>query len=101
MKLNAADFGVPQKRKRVILIGCSDNITINQPAPLFSDKKDGLLPLPQYVSVREAIGSFPPIPDGGGEDEIEFTIENPSAYDRLMAKVISFDEFYQIKLNEM
>ena len=101
LKLTAADFGVPQKRKRVILIGCRENITINQPAPLFSDKQDGLFPLPPYVSVREAIGSFPPIPDGGGEEEIEYTIENPSAYDRLMAKGISFDEFYQIKLNEM
>lgn len=101
LKLNAADFGVPQKRKRVILIGCSENITINQPAPLFSENKEGLFSLPQYVSVREAIGSLPPILDGGGEDEMEFTIENPSAYDRLMAKEISFDEFYQIKLNEM
>ena len=101
LKLTAADFGVPQKRKRVILIGCRENITIGQPAPLFSDKKEGLFPLPQYVSVREAIGSFPAIPDGGGEEEMEITIDNPSAYDRLMAKEISFDEFYQIKLNKM
>ena len=68
---------------------------------MFTDKQEGLFPLPKYVSVREAIGSFPPIPDGGGEDEINFICENPSAYDRLMAKEISFDEFYQIKLNEM
>ena len=101
LKLTAADFGVPQKRKRVILIGCRENITINQPAPLFTDKQEGLFPLPKYISVREAIGSFPPIPDGGGEEEIEITFENPSAYDRLMAREISFEEFYQIKLNEM
>jgi DNA (cytosine-5)-methyltransferase 1 len=101
LKLTAADFGVPQKRKRVILIGCRENIAIDQPAPLFSDKKDGLFPLPPYVSVREAIGSFPPITDGGGEDVMDITIDNPSAYDRLMAKEISFEEFYQIKLNEM
>ena len=101
LKLTAADFGIPQKRKRVILIGCRDNITIDQPAPLFSDKQRGLFPLPKYVSVREAIGSFPPIPDGGGEEEIDIIFENPSDYDRLMAKEISFDEFYQKKLNEM
>lgn len=101
LRLTAADFGVPQKRKRVILIGCRKNITINQPAPFFSAKDDGMFPLPQYVSVREAIGSFPPIPDGGGEEEIEFVNDNPSAYDRLMAKEISFDEFYQLKLNEL
>ena len=102
LKLTAADFGVPQKRKRVILIGCRENITISQPAPLFTEKLDGLLfPLPKYISVREAIGSFPPIPDGGGEDRIEVTFDNPSAYDRLMAKEITFEEFYQIKLNEI
>ena len=101
LKLTAADFGVPQKRKRVVLIGCRDRITINQPAPLFTDKPNGIFPLPQYISVKEAIGSFPPIPDGGGENEIEIDIENPSAYDRLMKKEITFDEFYQIKLSEM
>ena len=101
LKLTAADFGVPQKRKRVILIGCRENITITQPAPLFSDEPNGLFPLPKYISVREAIGSFPEIPDGGGEEEVEITIETPSAYDRLMAKEITFDEFYKIKLGEI
>ena len=33
----------------------------------------------------------------GGENEIEVNFENPSAYDRLMAKEITFEEFYQIK----
>ena len=101
LKLTAADFGVPQKRKRVILIGCRDNITITQPAPLFAEKPDGLFPLPKYITVREAIGSLPAIEDGGGLEEMEFHIENPTAYDRLMAKEISFEEFYQLKLNEM
>ncbi len=99
LKLMAADFGVPQKRKRVMLIGCRENIAITQPAPLFSDDMQGLFPLPKFVSVREAIGSFPAISDGGGNDEIEFIIENPSTYDRLMAREISFEEFYRIKLN--
>ena len=99
LKLLAADFGVPQKRKRVILIGCRDKIIIDQPSPMFSDK-ESLFPLPPYISVREAIGSFPPISDGGGNEEIEFTISNPSAYDRLMAKEITFEEFYQIKCDE-
>ena len=100
LKLTAADFGVPQKRKRVILIGCRENITISQPDAMFTDKSDELFSLPKYVSVREAIGSFPPIADGGGENEIEVNFENPSHYDRLMAKEITFEEFYQLKLND-
>ncbi len=99
LKLTASDFGVPQKRKRVVLIGSREKVTINQPKPLFTDKPD-LFSLPIYVSAREAIGSFPPIPDGGGVNEMEFHIENPSAYDRLMAKEITFDDFYNLKLKE-
>ena len=101
LKLTASDYGVPQKRKRVILIGCRDNITINQPEPFFSEKGDGLFPLPKYITVKEAIGSFPPIPDGGGSEEMEFIFSNPTPYDRLMSKEINFEEFYQIKLNEL
>lgn len=100
LRLNAADFGVPQKRKRVILIGSRENIGIAQPLPLFSDKSDGLFKLPQYISVREAIGSLPPIPDGGGEEETEFSMVCPTPYDRLMARNISFEEFYRIKCSE-
>ena len=101
LKFNAADFGVPQKRKRVILIGCRENINIQQPAPLFAEESKGLFPLPKYISVREAIGSLPPIPDGGGEEEIEFEIKNPTAYDRLMSREITFDEFYKLKCEEL
>lgn len=101
LKLTAADFGVPQKRKRVILIGCRENITIRQPAPMFSDKPETLSTLPRYISVKEAIGSLPPIPDGGGEEEMDITIDKPSAYDRLMAKEITFEQFYKIKLKEV
>ena len=99
LKLMAADFGIPQKRKRVILIGSRKKITIQQPNPLFSKDGNDLL-YPQYISVREAIGSLPEILDGGGQYEIETTIEKLSAYDRLMKKEISFEEFYDIKLKE-
>lgn len=101
LKLTAADFGVPQKRKRVILIGCRENIAIKQPEPMFSDKPETLSTLPRYISVKEAIGSLPPIPDGGGEEEMDITIDKPSAYDRLMAKEITFEQFYKIKLKEV
>lgn len=99
LRLMAADFGIPQKRKRVILIGSRKKITIQQPSPLFSKDGDDLL-LPKYISVREAIGSLPEIIDGGGQYEMEMTMEKLSVYDRLMRKEISFEEFYEIKLQE-
>lgn len=70
LKLNAANFGVPQKRKRVIIIGSLDpSISITQPEPLFEE--DSLVS-PGYICVRDAIGNLPPIEDGGGEIEMDF-----------------------------
>lgn len=54
--INAADYGVPQKRHRVILVGLKNNRKFAFPLPTHS--QDGKL-LPKYVSVKEAIGDLP------------------------------------------
>lgn len=107
LKLNAADYGVPQKRKRIILIGCKDNITL-KPAPLFQEKKNtqNLFDaveekLPFYITAKDAIGNLPIIGDGGGCNEMDWEMEHPAPYDLLMQRKISFDEFYaQCKLSQ-
>lgn len=96
LKLNSMWFGVPQKRKRVFIIGSLDpNIDFQQPIPLFDENN---LFLPKPVTVRDAIGSFPEIEDGGGSFEMEWNLTNPTPYDLLMQKKILFDEFYQMML---
>ena len=63
--LNAADYGVPQARKRVFIVGIRNDIDINfeYPEPTHAkDGKNGLLP---WVSVKEALSS---LPDPDGED---------------------------------
>lgn len=98
LKLNAMWFGVPQKRKRVFLIGSLDkNIHIEQPQPLFDDNS---IFLPEPINVKEAIGNLPPITDGGGEVEMEWILDSPTPYDLLMQRKITFDEFYQLKVDE-
>lgn len=93
LKLNAADYGVPQRRKRVVIIGSLDHsVEIQKPEPLFSP--DGSDSLPAYISVREAIGNLPPIPDGGGAIEMNYTPHNNSPFDRLMQRQIDFETFY-------
>lgn len=97
MKLNAADFGVPQRRKRVVIIGSLDHtIELPAPSPLFSDAD---VSMPRYVSVRDAIASLPVIMDGGGEVEMEYNPVCSSPYDKLMRKEINFDEFYSLCKN--
>ena len=94
LKLNAANFGVPQKRKRVFIIGSLDPfISITQPEPLFEENS---LVCPGFVSVRDAIGNLPQIEDGGGEIEMNFEFINKSPYDMLMQKEIDFDKFYEL-----
>lgn len=92
LKLNAANYGVPQKRKRVILIGSRNGVKIAPPDVLFENEN---MFRPPYVTVQDAIGSLPPISDGGGIDEMDVIVEPMSYYDRLMRKEISFEEFYQ------
>lgn len=92
IKLNAANYGVPQRRKRVFIIGSRDMITFEQPKPLFSDDDPSL---PGFVTVGDAIRSLPAVEDGGGAKEMDGDLTNPSLYDRLMTREIDFDTFYE------
>jgi site-specific DNA-cytosine methylase len=54
--LNSANYGVPQKRERVIFIGKKKNGKITHPNPTHSEKgEDGLK---RWVSIKEAIGDL-------------------------------------------
>ena len=98
IKLNAEEYGVPQKRRRVIIIGSlSPEIQIHSPQPLFSDDSQ-TLPCP--ITVKDAIGNLPPLADGGGEVETDFSFGAKSAYDRLMLQEIGFEEFYDLCMSQ-
>lgn len=98
IKLNAEEYGVPQKRRRVFIIGSLDpNVEISTPTPLFSDNNSDL---PNFVTVKDAIGNLPPLSDGEGEIETDFSFKEKSAYDRLMLQEIDFNEFYNICKNQ-
>ena len=62
--VNAADYGVPQERRRVIVVGYRKDInkTFTFPAPTHS-RHGGILPnglcLPKWKTIRDAIGDLP------------------------------------------
>lgn len=58
--LNAADYGVPQTRLRVIIVGVRDDIDFDYVFPQPTNSKDGVNGLPTWVSVAKAMA---PIPD--------------------------------------
>jgi DNA (cytosine-5)-methyltransferase 1 len=65
--LNAVDYGVPQQRERVILVGFLNENNYEYPKPTHGE---GLLP---YVSLKDAIGDLPAI--AGGETDNTYTKE--------------------------
>lgn len=75
--LNAADFGVPQHRKRAIIIG--NNIGLE--SSLFFEN---LSPLNKYNSVWDAISDLPSLESGEGEYETHYTIDPQTKYQSRM-----------------
>lgn len=57
--LNAADYGVPQTRLRVIIIGVRNDIQWNYIYPNPTHHKEGLDGLKKWVSVNEALSLLP------------------------------------------
>lgn len=79
--LNSANYGVPQIRKRVIIIGVRKDIDIEPKSIYASIKKTHYDPemdkeerkgLKKYVTVRDAIAELPPLRPGMGSKEIPF-----------------------------
>lgn len=64
--LNAVDFGVPQNRKRLFIVGHKSGISFSFPKPIFDDGQLDLLRPggPKVRTVGEALEDLPAIYDG-------------------------------------
>lgn len=67
--LQAADFGVPQYRTRIFIIGCINELRID-PFPRPTHSKRGEV-LPLHIPVWSAISDLPQIPAGEGCEEMQ------------------------------
>lgn len=92
-KLSAEEYGVPQKRRRIFLIGSLKNIKIDAPEPLFSETK---MNLPFPINAKQAILGLPPLKTGEGVNEILSDYKSTSFYEQLMMNEIDFNEFYHL-----
>ena len=85
LEFNTAEYGVPQTRRRIIIMGIRKDLPLN-PENLYDGiKKTHYLPdqqesskLKKFVSVREAIGDLPAIPQGNKQKTMPFSysVEN-------------------------
>jgi DNA (cytosine-5)-methyltransferase 1 len=96
-KLSAENFGVPQKRKRVVIIGSLKKEKIRQPKHIFSNNEENL---PKPITVKQAIGGLPVLKTGSGDFEMICSYKSTSAYEKLMLGEIDFATFYESCLDE-
>jgi DNA (cytosine-5)-methyltransferase 1 len=80
--LNAVNFGIPQERKRVIIIGVRKDLEIDI-KDIYSDLKK-ISQREKIVTVEEAISDLPKISVGKGEEEILYKPKNISNYVKLL-----------------
>ena len=83
--LNAADYGTPQIRERVILVGTLDPRPFKYPKPTHYDAKLGAPANPSmkpYVTLGEALGDLPSMKTG--ERATKYACEPQNEYQRLM-----------------
>lgn len=90
-KLNAEDYGVPQKRRRIFIIGSLKKTVISAPKALFSESQTHL---PKPITVKQAIYGLPPLQTGEGVFEMEANYVSTSPYEKLMMGETDFIEFY-------
>ena len=77
-KLNAAEYGVPQSRLRIVFIGIRKDI-------IFDENEIGPKPFLFYdeqITVEQAIMDLPQINSGEGLERLEYNIEPQNAYQK-------------------
>ena len=67
--LNAADYGVPQTRQRVIIVGVRKDLNTDFEFPKPTNSKKGDNGLPKWITVSEALKGIPD-PDGPDADTV-------------------------------
>ena len=80
LKLNSADYGVPQTRNRVFFIGLDKKIPF---------KRKELRPLPtvrKHISIEEALSDLPLIQAREGHEPMEYTTGPKNGYQEIMRK---------------
>ncbi len=80
--LNAAEYGVPQRRQRAFFIAVKGNKQVLFPEPTHSldAAQLGLLDTRKFVSVWDAIGDLPSLEHGEGEPEATYACAPFSQY---------------------
>jgi len=94
LKLCAENFGVPQKRHRIFIIGSLKQISIRLEDKDILFAENSLL-VPKPRTVRDAISNLPIIGVRDGVFEADVDLSYDNEYQELMGGFIGFKEFYK------
>ena len=82
--LNAAEYGIPQRRRRAFFLAARGKTLLKAPPPSHSEKSatESLGGKLDFVTVWDAIGDLPSVQHGGGIDPCGYSSEPFSSYQR-------------------
>lgn len=94
-QVSAANFGVPQRRDRVIIIGGSEELThsfcMNEIS--YVPKNGQISILPPVIGVEDAIGDLPPLRSGEDGSTYSYRFPASNLYQKFMRGEISPEEY--------
>lgn len=94
-KLNAADYGVPQRRNRIILVGLQQNSKpVVPPLPICNLTGNNLIGLPSAVTVYESLNDLPPLDPGQDGQNLDYISFPLTDYQKLMRGDISPEQYF-------
>lgn len=94
-KVNSADFAIPQRRERVIIVGGSSELVDNfEMKPITSVYKDGQIGLlPPVIGVQYALGDLPILRQAEDGSEYEYRMPANTTFQKLIRGEISPDDY--------
>ena len=94
-QVSAANYGVPQRRDRVIIIGGKEDLIrgFNMSEVSCVPKNGQLSLLPQVIGVEDAIGDLPPLSPGEDGSTYDYRFPAANAYQKFMRGAISAEQY--------
>ena len=96
-KLDTANYGIPQRRKRVILVGLKNQLqALLSPMPTTDSTGNGLIDLPSAVTTYEALSDLPPLKSSQDGENLDYIFSPTTDYQELMRGYISPEQYLNI-----
>jgi DNA (cytosine-5)-methyltransferase 1 len=94
--LNSEDYGIPQRRKRVILVGAKDrSFRVDKPSSITSKpiEGEGIAGLKKWISTCDALSDLPALNPGMIEPELNYIAHAKTDYQKLMRGLVSPSDY--------